>query len=389
MKKKHWPLPLLAFLLLTGSAWTHDPGRLFDKVVKTLNRYYYDKEFRRGELLDIAGSYQPVAERAESLDVEREVIHSFLSEIPVSHLALYSRTTYRALEYELQNQRMPTFGFDLQEVGGKMFVYRLLDGGPAFEAGLLRRDRVVALDGVPLEESDRLDWRSDDAFLPDPPVHRLLCEEGDVVTLLVERRPGRHLSLKVEARNYSSFEAAGASCRIITRGGKDIGYIHFWYIHHEGPAELLRELTKGAFKQCDGLILDLRGRGGNAHTVNKMTSVLDHTWHPRPLVVLVDAGTRSAKEVLTYKIRKKELGLIVGECTAGAVIPASFKKVGEDSVLMFPSFTLGRYTDVLEGVGVEPDILVGDAGPFSAGADPILEAGVDVLSSGRPSTRSF
>lgn len=388
MKKKHWPLPLLAFLLLTGSARAHDPGRLFDKVVGILKRHYYDREFRSGELLDIAGRFQPVAERAENLDVEREVIHTFLSEIPVSHLALYSRTTYRKLEYELRNQRMPTFGFDLQEVGGEMFVYRMLDGGPAFEAGLLRRDRVVALDGVPLEESERLDWRSDDAFLPDPPVHQLLCEEGDEVTLLVERRPGSRLSLKVEARNYSSFEAAGASCRIITCDGKDMGYIHFWYIHHEGPAELLRELTQGGFGRCDGLILDLRGRGGNAHTVNKMVSVLERTWHPRPLAVLVDAGTRSAKEVLTYKIRKKGLGLIVGECTAGAVIPATFKKVGEESVLMFPSFTLGRYTAALEGVGIEPDILVRDAGPFSAGADPILEAGIDVLASGRLSTGS-
>ncbi len=41
---------------------------------------------------------------------------------------------------------------------------------------------------------------------------------------------------------------------------------------------------------------------------------------------------------------------------------------------MFPSFTLGEYTEKLElKGGVEPDIFVERAGPYSAGKDPILE----------------
>jgi hypothetical protein len=43
---------------------------------------------------------------------------------------------------------------------------------------------------------------------------------------------------------------------------------------------------------------------------------------------------------------------------------------------MFPSFKLPRYTDLLELKPVEPDVLVERAGPYSAGKDPILEAGI-------------
>ena len=58
------------------------------------------------------------------------------------------------------------------------------------------------------------------------------------------------------------------------------------------------------------------------------------------------------------------------------VIPATFADVGYDTILMFPSFKLPRYTDLLEGKPVEPDVFVERAGPFSAGNDPILKAGL-------------
>jgi C-terminal processing protease CtpA/Prc len=345
-------------------------------------RGLFDKEFRKEKLPDLAQKYRPQAEGADSLEKERNVIHRFLSEIPVSHLALYSIDTYSSLVNELKNKKMPTLGFSLVGHDGKLFVHRLLDGGPAHEKGLLRFDRIIEVDGQPVWKSNRLDWRSDDAALPDPPVHNLLCEEGETVTLLVERMPGTAFEVQVTSRRYSGFDAAKASSRIISFQGKRFGYIHFWYIHNTGPSRLLSEKIKGDFSKCDGLVLDLRGRGGSATMVSKMVSTLIKQWHPRPLTVLVDRTTRSAKEVLTYEIKERWLGLIVGERTAGAVIPARFKKVGRDSVLMFPSFTLGQYTHAIEGSGIEPDIPVRDSGPYSAGADPILEAGLLALARG-------
>jgi carboxyl-terminal processing protease len=99
----------------------------------------------------------------------------------------------------------------------------------------------------------------------------------------------------------------------------------------------------------------------------------------RPLVALVDGGTRSAKEVIADRLLEMTAAVVVGEQTAGAVIPATFEEVGGGAVLMFPSTRLGAYTEKLEGVGVSPDVEVRDRLPFSAGADPILEEGTRVL----------
>jgi hypothetical protein len=43
---------------------------------------------------------------------------------------------------------------------------------------------------------------------------------------------------------------------------------------------------------------------------------------------------------------------------------------------MYPAFPLGKYTEQIEGKGVAPDVQADAAGPYSAGADPIREAGL-------------
>jgi carboxyl-terminal processing protease len=95
-----------------------------------------------------------------------------------------------------------------------------------------------------------------------------------------------------------------------------------------------------------------------------------------PIVALLDRQSRSAKDVLAYELKRTGIARLVGEPTAGAVIPASFADVGHDTILMFPSFKLPRYTEILEFKPVQPDVYVERAGPLSAGADPILEAGL-------------
>jgi C-terminal processing protease CtpA/Prc len=87
--------------------------------------------------------------------------------------------------------------------------------------------------------------------------------------------------------------------------------------------------------------------------------------------------------VLAFEIRRRKAGALIGERTAGAVIPATFTKVGPDDVLMFPSFTLGNYTEWVEGTGVEPDVAVEVDYRYSAGRDAILEAALAELAAGR------
>ncbi|RMF73451.1 MAG: PDZ domain-containing protein [Planctomycetota bacterium] len=353
-------------------------GEMFDRAAETLRQHYYDKQFRTERLPQLIERFRPLALAARTRDEERAAVHALLAEIPATHMGVISKSAMDALMRDLRCSAAPTLGFELIEYDGKQFAHQVLEGGPAAQAGLLRGDRIVAIDGVPVGESPRLDWRTDDAYLPDPPVRGLLVGDGERVELLIERRPGALRTLTVAARPYSAWRAAKASARVYEQKGQKIAYIHFWYIHFTGVDKLLRDTLTNEFADCDALVLDLRGRGGNGAVIGSIVRLFDGdaaVWR-KPVIALVNRLSRSAKEVIAYEFRKRGCATLVGEPTAGAVIPASFADIGEDTLLMFPAFKLKGYTDELEGVGVRPHISVCDAGPFSAGADPVLEAGL-------------
>lgn len=380
-------LPAL-FLLLAAlgpaplaRACPQQRGDLFEEAVSVLSESFHDEDYREDTLPEVAARYREAAHATRTLEEERQVIHEFLSEIPASHLAIYSAQSRDRMTRELMNKDSATFGFQILELDDDFYVGSVYEGGPAFRSGLLRGDKILAIDEQPVRDCPLLDWRTDDAHLPDPPKHALLAEDGLRITLLLEREPGLTLGLRITARPYSSWRASRASARVIARHGRRLGYVHFWYFHFRGMESLLGQLAEHVFEDCDAFILDMRGRGGSATAVQSLLVYLKSSppFSERPLAVLVDEQSRSAKEVFAYEFKEQDLGLLVGQHTAGAVIPATFRDLGEDTVLMYPAFDLGQYTEALEGHGVEPDVAVVDRIPYSRGGDPILEAGVRAL----------
>ena len=132
-----------------------------------------DEEFRKTKLPAIVKLYRDRANRAVTLKEQREVTQALLSHVPASHLGLLSRQSHDRLVDELLNKPTPMLGFGLVEYDGKHYAQSVYEGGPAEAAGLRHGDRIITVDGVLVGESERLDWRTDDAYLPDPQVrHR-------------------------------------------------------------------------------------------------------------------------------------------------------------------------------------------------------------------------
>ncbi|MEY2573614.1 MAG: carboxyl-terminal processing protease [Verrucomicrobiota bacterium] len=350
---------------------------IFDNVAAILRERFYDKKFREEQLPALIEKYRPSVGSPPDVNAQRTAAENLLAHVPASHLGLLSDASYRYLIAELSGQPQPGLGFQLVRIEAAYFTSFVLEDGPAARAGIQPWERVVSIDGAPVEKSVRLDWAQKDAYLPvdrDPPIHSILCRAGDEVAVVLERRPDEQRMVKLIAQPYSALEAARKSARLLEIEGRSVGYVHFWFIHSTGVPEMLRELFAGEFAEADGLILDLRGRGGNGVVVPDILQILAD-WK-RPIVALTDRQSRSAKDALAYEFKERHLATLVGEKTAGAVIPATFAPVGESTVLMFPSFTLGEYTRKLElKGGVTPDVFVERAGPYSGGNDPILERG--------------
>jgi carboxyl-terminal processing protease len=356
-------------------------SHLLDRVVRVLERDYYSTTERREHLPELVArlrAREDARSRSgpESLVYQRTLVQELLESLDASHLALYSRASYEAMEAELTERPMPTLGLQLVEEDDRYYADWIYEDGPADRAGILRGEEVLAIDGIPTAKSPRLDWRTDDAALPDPPIHAVLCKAGEKVSLAVSDARGTAREVSIRVRAYSGADASRASARIYEIGPLRVGYVHLWFMSASTPVDLVRDLLAKDFRDCDALILDLRGRGGYAAQVGQVARLFDaeHGGWNKPLVALIHAGTRSAKEILAWTLRNSGHALLVGEHTAGAVVPASFADVGDGAVLMYPAATLGAMTERLEGKGVEPDVPVAAPLADAGGEDPILSA---------------
>ncbi len=370
----------LLLLLLALSTVAQDRGALFDNAVRRIEREFYDPGYVRDTLPGLAARFRAEARAADSYDAELAVIQTMLAEIPASHVALCESYTHDATYALLDGRQAPTLGVVLTVVDSGFYVRSVLPGGPAARAGLLRGDRVLAIDGVRTEQSPRIEWRSDDPWLPDTPAHLLACEEGERVRFRIARRPGEERELVVEAGLYSLGEATDASATVFERGGHRLGYLHLDYIYQGADYRLARRLRR-ELEGCAGLVLDLRGRGGVERTSNRIISYLSGPralWHG-PIVLLIDVNTRSAKELIAHRLQASGRARTVGQNTTGAVLYSRSFSIGEGAYIMLPVGEVPYYSDVLEAVGVAPDVPVEVELAYAAGADPILDAGLREL----------
>ncbi len=264
---------LTAILPVSTHAQETEPA-LFDNVVAKLQKNFVDKDFRTNQLPQIVERYRERAAKAITVNEQRQVTHEFLSNVPATHMGLMSNNTYQHMVNELGNKPRPMFGFELMNLDGKFFAHNVLEGGPAWSAGLRRGDRITLIDDEEVAGHTRLDLRSDDSYLADPPTHLLLAEEGDSIQLQLETQWGKSSEISITASPWSSFQSAEASAKIIEDGDFKFAHIHFWLIHMTGVADLLKEELEGDFADCDALIIDLRGRGGNGMALPGIYDVL-------------------------------------------------------------------------------------------------------------------
>ncbi len=197
--------------------------------------------------------------------------------------------------------------------------------------------------------------------------------------------------------NEAFLKAMQESARIINTDGVKIGYIHVWsYAGTQYQRLLEHELFSGTLKAAEALVLDLRdGWGGaQAHYLDifnalgptvTMTdrdgdvSVSNVKWR-KPVVMLVNRGTRSGKEILAYGFKKYSVGEVIGTRTAGAVLAGRAFLLSDGSLLFLAVADVLVDGQRLEGIGVVPTIEVPFVVEYAQGKDPQLERAIEVLS---------
>lgn len=208
-------------------------------------------------------------------------------------------------------------------------VNSVIQGGPSEKVGLMAGDRIVEVD--------------DSAFVGkivtnSEAMKRLKGEKGSKVKLGVYRPGEKDLLHFTVIRGNIPVKSIDAAYMI----NKKVGYIKVNKFGETTYPELLIALAKLNQKNCEGLIVDLRGNMGGYMAAaiqmvneflpnNRLIVYTQGRKSPRedynsngtgsnqkmPLVVLVDEGSASASEIFAGAIQDNDRGTIVGRRSFG------------------------------------------------------------------------
>ena len=401
-------LSLLLAAFALGGVSAAEPPRsghaVFDRAVQLVIENFHDTpaldDFSETVRREIGDPRSPVSASASKARVDA-AIDTVLASLDASHTARLRPDTIDYFEiadvfrYAIRGDMRrlfppegdvtyPGIGMIVRPLDRGLFVSDVYDGAPAAKAGILAGDEIVSVDGAPYSEIGS--FRDKVGRTVDVRLRRSRDAEPVVVSVQVER-----------LRPLLTFEKAIAeSASIIERDGRNIGYIRIWTLAAQRSMSNVAEaLAEGPLKLADGLVLDLRGRwGGGSSDAAELflgdtppfrlierngEAVLANVRWRKPLVAIVDEGTRSGLELFAYALQANDMTL-VGTRTAGALLAGRAFVLPDDSLLEIAVSDAVIDDDVrLEGIGVQPDVTVGYSLPYAAGKDPQREAAIEQM----------
>lgn len=383
-----------------------DPQRLdhdamFDSALDLVERQVPQALFRRsddGGLLHVSvGSYTTTLELAPIQD-SGDLVDALSRVAEVLDAHLDDDTDRAEVEYALINGMLMTLdphsvllppaqseemeaensgefgglGITITMREGRLTVEYPLEDTPAYEAGLKPDDTIVRIDG---QSTINMDLQE--------AVAKLRGKKGAPVTISVEREGWDEPRDFTIVRDTIKLNPVKGE---LLEGG--IGYIRVSNFHAQVSDDMsgyLSEFRRDNGGEIRGLVLDLRGNpGGYLHqaievsdlflddgaivaTVERNGSGRDETQARKagtegdyPIIILVNANSASASEIVAGALKNRSRAVVVGEGTFGkGSVQHLYDNEPDGSKL---KLTVARYLTPgdksIQAVGIPPDIQI-------------------------------
>ncbi|MBR31351.1 MAG: peptidase S41 [Spirochaetaceae bacterium] len=301
------------------------------------------------------------------------------------HSAILDMETWDKIRKESEDSTFEGIGAMLRGGGSaEVIVETPLPGSPALKAGLRAGDIIKKVDGNSIEG------------LPLSDVVKQIRGPRDTTVTLTVERPTTLETLDIpirrgviEQKAVSSTYIPDSPLKAYTQ--KKIGVIKLssFLFDRTYPSDLIREEYESLVNQADGklegLVLDLRGNPGgdlreaikvaglflpkglevveikgrrdSKEEKNNLRPIFLHSAEA-PLVVMIDAGSASASEIVASALKDHNAALIVGERSFGKATVQSLESLGDVIIKL----TTARYYApdgyTIQVYGVHPDIAI-------------------------------
>jgi carboxyl-terminal processing protease len=390
----------LVYLIYPVLSQSYSQIRLFDSAWETVKDNFFDPNFNGVDWEQMRSRYQSRAAQARSPEKLAIAINQMLAELNTSHTHLYTQNEpayyqiagifreflLKDLKPFLPDDKLEYTGIGIytQDFDGKTYIKAIINGSPAEEGGLKVGDRILTVDNQPFQAIKSFQGKANQKVQIQ--IQRTADSSGQEIIVVP----------KVFNPATMFLDAMKDSVEIIEREGQKIAYIHIWsYADPIYQEQLEQELFYDRLKDADGLVWDLRdGWGGASPTYLNIFTAPTPTitnvfrdgikrqnklrWD-KPVVMLVNQGSRSGKEILAYGFRKYDVGKIVGTQTAGAVVAGRPYIMPDGSLLYLAVADVFIDGERLEGKGVVPDLKVPVSVPYAQGIDLQKEQAIEAV----------
>jgi carboxyl-terminal processing protease len=224
-------------------------------------------------------------------------------------------------------------GLMIRALNDTIIVSEPMGGGPAAMLGVLSNDRIVKIN-----DSSAVGFTADQAS------QRLRGPKGTRVKVTIMRPGEKELMVYDITRNQISINSVDVAMMV----NDDVGYIHVNKFAENTDGEMNNALQKLQTEGMKELILDLRSNPGGileeavrmadlflsggtkdkprtivytkaraTELEEKYEATTGSKYEKLPLIILINAGTASASEIVSGAIQDWDRGLIVGETSFG------------------------------------------------------------------------
>lgn len=281
------------------------------------------------------------------------------------HTMVMPRSDFNQFTMDTQG-KFGGVGIIVSQERGKLIVVSPIEDTPAFKAGVLSGDEIVAIDGETIEE-----------LKGTRAVEKMRGKPGSEIVLTILRegeKETREFKLKREVIKVASVRSRDL--------GDDIIYVRVTSFQENTTDELLKALEK--YKVRKGVILDLRDNPGGLldQAVRMVDMFIDsgvivstvgrdrnrverefahkrNTFSGFPMVVLVNGGSASASEIVAGALQDHQRALILGTTTFGKGSVQTLVSLPDGSGM---KLTVARYFTPndrsIQAKGITPDVVV-------------------------------
>ena len=262
-----------------------------------------------------------------------------------------------------------------------LFVQAVTAGGPAEEAGVVIGDIIIAVDGVSIAGDART-----------TATELIAGEPGTKVTLTLLGSDGATRDVTCTRRRLNN---PSASSQMLEG---NIGYVYLANFYSGSADSFRAEVDHLQIQGAESLIIDLRNcPGGYVHELKQILDYLlpegpvltqDSRWWFKsvyesdaecvdlPMVVIVNADSYSAAELLAAQLRESVNAPIVGELTSGkGYVQVTFPLPNGGGIGISTATYCTGSGHSLIGEGIIPDVEV----ELTSSVDEQLQAAIDLL----------